>query len=328
MKDPNLSYEEAQKSPCLTCQHSLCCALLPLRKMRVENFLTLDQIGYYLNFEDIHITLSATGEWQVYLNRSCRHLDQENRLCTIHNQSNQPSVCKHYNPYNCHYKKIASVIDQPDDQIMWINASRLELLKSFLRFDDHRKLTAWPESRALFAALSEINYDVNLNWTSAPEDHTEEAGKPLDHQKSAHSTNPCTGCKAYCCQYLVFPVNFPRTYQTFDFYQYSLGFHGVELGVTNEQWTIIVKTHCRHLTSDHQCGIFGQPHRPLTCSYYDAHQCLYKPQFGSHQLQGYLRVKYHHWETVSETFVFDNFGNLIEYPNTDHLRAKLSTPLS
>lgn len=75
--------------------------------------------------------------------------------------------------------------------------------------------------------------------------------------------NPCTGGAAYCCKTLVFPHGFPTTASNLDYYRFCLGFPGVELGISDAGWSLIVKTTCRHLTEDNRCGVYGQASRPL-----------------------------------------------------------------
>ncbi len=90
----------------------------------------------------------------------------------------------------------------------------------------------------------------------------------------------CAGCAAYCCKTLVFPQSLPVHVSNLDYFRFCLGFPGVELGISDHIWSLVVKTQCRHLNEQNRCSLFDLAERPLICKYYDAWKCDYKPQFG------------------------------------------------
>src|SRR5262245_9257075 len=74
---------------------------------------------------------------------------------------------------------------------------------------------------------------------------------------------------------------------------------GVELGVTDAVWSLIVRTTCRHLKQD-RCTIFGRPERPLVCKYYDAWKCTYRVHFGLPRPPGFVRVRLEEFGWLTE----------------------------
>ena len=134
--------------------------------------------------------------------------------------------------------------------------------------------------------------------------------------------NPCAGCDAQCCRTLVFPHGLPATASNLDYLRFSLGFPGVELGVSDETWTIALRTTCRHLRED-QCSIYGQPERPLICSYYDEWSCTYRWEYGQARPDGFLRVRLEDFEALARAFRFDESGAVVEAPSVEALAAQL-----
>jgi hypothetical protein len=132
--------------------------------------------------------------------------------------------------------------------------------------------------------------------------------------------DPCDGCPAYCCNALVFPYGLPTTAANLDHLKFCLGFPGVELGIADDVWSLVVNTTCRHL-KDNRCSIHGKPERPILCQYYDAWKCTYKVNFGMPRPPGFLRVKLEQFDWLTESFGFDQNGNIVEGLPTKVLRG-------
>jgi hypothetical protein len=135
----------------------------------------------------------------------------------------------------------------------------------------------------------------------------------------AELDQPCTGCAAYCCNTVSFPHRVPTNHANVDYLRFLLGFPGIELGVADSGWTIVVHTRCRHLV-DNRCGIFGKPERPLACRYYDAHQCAYKVQFGEPRPAAFVRVRYDQLPSLLRAFAFDAAGQVAAAPTAAQIR--------
>jgi hypothetical protein len=105
-----------------------------------------------------------------------------------------------------------------------------------------------------------------------------------------------------------------------DFFRYSLGFPGVEIGFGDDGWSLIVESTCRHLLGN-RCGLFGQPERPLPCQFYDAWQCSYKPRLGQARPAGYIRLGLEHFDWLAECYRFDGDGRVVQSPGLEDIRG-------
>ena len=334
MKNETINYQAALASPCATCSKAPCCSLLKLQQLSVTTLTDLDLISYYLNFDNIAVSLSLDSSWTIYYNYPCRFLNESNFSCSIHSLPTQPNICVHYNPYSCFYKTADAARSHPGGNLIWISSNRMQHLLSVLQFDTERRIVQLPENLDLFALLAEIPYEDHLTKKSPQADPLLQEWKKqtlsgsdssvansLNTKKSFQEMkNPCSGCEAYCCKALVFPQDLPATYTNLDFYRYCLGFPGIELGISNSQWTIIVKTRCRHLDIHNKCSIYGKPERPIICKYYDAANCTYKMGFGQIRPEGYMRVGYEEFNWLLETYQFDDYGNITVGWDTETLR--------
>jgi Fe-S-cluster containining protein len=332
MKNETINYQEAIASPCATCSNAPCCSLLQLQRLSITTLNDLDLVAYYLNFDNIVVSFSVDGNWTIYYSYPCRFLNQTNYTCSIHNLPAQPNICIHYNPYNCFYKTAEAAKHDPGGNILWVNHQRMQYLQSILQFDTERKIIQLPEEANLFDLLTEIPYEEPKK--KQPQvDQVLQAWKeqtltgdfaltdpPNTNRTFQEIQNPCSGCAAYCCKTLLFPQDLPTTYSNLDFYKYCLGFPGVELGICDSQWTIIVKTKCRHLDEQNKCSIYGKSERPLICKYYDAAGCTYKIGFGQIRPEGYMRIGYEEFNWLLDTYRFDDYGNITLGWDTETLR--------
>jgi len=335
MKNETINYQEAIASPCATCSKAPCCSLLQLQQLIITTLTDLDLVSYYLNFDNIAVSLSGDGKWTIYYRYPCRFLNESDYSCSIHNLPDQPNICIHYNPYNCFYKTADAARHQPTGNIIWISHQRMQYLQSVLLFDTQRKIIQLPEQVNLFALLAEIPYEdptkkqppadqVLQTWKEHSISGDSSLVAPSNTNKSFQEMqNPCSGCAAYCCKTLLFPQELPTSYSNLDFYKYCLGFPGVELGISNSQWTIIVKTRCRHLNDQNKCSIYGAPERPLICKYYDAGRCTYKIGFGQIRPEGYIRIGYEEFNWLLGTYRFDDCGKITVGWDTETLRRHI-----
>jgi Fe-S-cluster containining protein len=158
-------------------------------------------------------------------------------------------------------------------------------------------------------------------WTASITNGTAAVGEAEapKHRSAAELQNPCTGCAAYCCTTLVFPQAVPAHISNLDYFRFCLGFPGVELGVGDGVWSIIIRTTCRHL-KDNRCTVYGQPERPLICKYYDEWKCDYKRQFGEVRPADMLRLRLEQWEWLASSFLYDDNGAIVEMPPMEAIR--------
>lgn len=327
------SFAEGMDSPCATCTTSPCCTHLPLHTFRVTNMIELDHARYLLNFDRIELGLNASGDWGVYYVYPCRFLDRGDLSCTVHATPEQPQICVQYNPYNCWYKR--SLTRSVGDEFLQIDRPRFEYILSQVQFDEFRNITSVPDWAAMVEAMRDVTatpppvmqeppasdppFD---SWREAVRTGVEERDPPARLEYGALA-DPCTGCAASCCETLVFPqASLPTTISMLDYFRFALGFPGVELGLADDSWALVVKTRCRHLEGT-RCGIYGTAERPLICKYYDAWKCTYRINFGLPRPPGFLRLRFEQWEWLTECFRFDEFGHIVEFPGLADIRGHI-----
>jgi Fe-S-cluster containining protein len=316
-----------QEYPCDSCS-APCCSYLPLHTFTISNIRELDHALYLLNFPRIELGLSATGEWGVYYRYPCRFLDRSEGACLIYGDESRPSICVHYSPYSCWYKRV--VLPNVHETFLRIDKTRMDALVEQLTFDEDHNLVGIPDWATMHAMFEKLPVSETLDeefvedlffeqWLyTAAYGTPKRANIELTHSyTSLH--NPCTDCGAHCCNYLIFPQPAPTTRVRLDYLQFVLGFPGIEVGVSDGDWVVIVQTRCQHL-SDNCCSLFGKPERPQICTFYDAHGCQYIAQFGVPRPDDFMRIKLEQFYWLVEPMKFDRFGNVTYMPTTEELR--------
>ncbi len=184
----------------------------------------------------------------------------------------------HYNPYNCWYR--CSFTKGEGEELVRLDRPRLELLVEEIEFDEERGISSVPSWERIVELMTQFDdqprgqpqppaiSDVELEeWeegTFGPAPVPAVTDQP-PRRGFDDLVDPCGDCSAYCCTTLVFPQSIPGHVSNLDYFRFCLGFPGIELGVADDQWTIIVRTKCRHL-SDGRCSLYGDPERPLICT--------------------------------------------------------------
>jgi len=334
-----LDWSQALESPCATCQTSPCCTFLPLHHFRPTTLAELDYARYLVNFDRIELGISATGEWHVHYRYPCRMLDRATFRCTVHDTPAQPSICVHFNPFGCWYRK--SLRSVTSDGFLRVDHPRLAWILDRVELDAARNLRALPSWEAMTAAFAELPFDeqrtdddaieadpIHDQWRASVVARQPVGGANGESKERvvlhtfAELADPCTGCGAWCCSALSFPHKVPTAYSGVDYLRFLLGFPGVEIGVGTAGWSVIVRTRCRHLVGN-RCGIHGAPERPLVCRYYDAHQCAYRLQFGQPRPDGFVRVRHGELDALLRGFAFDATGTVLRAPGVDEIRAEI-----
>jgi Fe-S-cluster containining protein len=328
LNQPALSFAEAMVSPCGTCESAPCCRYVPLHNFQVQTLRELDHARYLLNFDRIELGLSSAGRWTVYYRSRCRFLDPETSRCTIYTSPERPRICEHYNPYGCWYRR--ALTGPGDEEFLRIDGRRLEAITAHVLFDERRDVLAVPDWASLLDIVASIEPEPPTEADPPAEDAALSAlegilagrATPPDQGTWSYDEkhDPCTGCGAFCCRTLIFPFRAPQARVNVDYLKFVLGFPGIELGIADQGWSIVVHTTCRHL-KDNRCAIYGRPERPLICRFYDAWHCQYKVHFGLPRPQGFLRVRLEQFRWLVEAIRFDEHGDVIELPATDSLRA-------
>ena len=318
--------------PCDSC-NAPCCTYLPLHTFNVTHMREVDHALYLLNFPRIEIGINATGSWGVYYRYPCRFLDRATAHCTIYDSPQRPSICAHYNPYSCWYKQVLGA--SADESFLRLDRRRLLALVERYTFDENLNIVDYPEWSAALTMLAELplstDYQDDLEEDPVFDRWLREAANGPESRPEMRFSytalnNPCDGCAAFCCKYLVFPQPVPTTRVGLDYLHFALGFPGLEIGVTDEAWYVIVKTTCRHL-ADESCAIFGTPERPQICRFYDAHACSYVAQFGTTRPHDFMRVRLEQFYSLVEPFGFDENGNITWLPPIGELRQHVENRL-
>ena len=324
-----LSFREAMQSPCLSCQTSPCCTHVLLRKFELEDLGDVDYLVYLANFEGILLGVDEEGVARVYLYQPCSHLDVPTGLCQVHGTPEQPSICVHYNAHACQYRHGMTADLNPHQPLM--DASRTRWYAEHVRFDDERKIVERPVWGELLEAFATMPLERRAAPPPGPDRVLEEWRQVSLTAKDSNGayrdrswgdtdvSDPCTGCEAWCCKTLVFGRDIPENANQFDFFRYLVGFPGVEIGVSEQSWAIVVKTTCRHLVAN-RCSIYGHEDRPLRCGYYDELKCVYREQFGAPRPADLVRVNRQTFAILAESVVFDEKGRVRRLPATDKLR--------
>lgn len=337
-----MSYSESLQSPCSSCTTVACCTHLPLHTFQVANLGNLSFAQYLLNFEHLRLGLNSSGEWSTYYVYPCSLLNQSTLKCTVHATPEQPQICSHYNPYQCWYR--SALTQASTDSFMLIDRSRLERLTTMLVFDEFRNIVHFPSWQELVAALSGLSdddspaYDApipDLPYDAWAASLASEEGPPLVRsaraatgegaemwQSAAELNNPCSGCSAPCCDTIVFPQSLPTAASTMDFYRFCLGYPGVELTVTEQSWALAVKTRCRHFR-DGRCAIYGQPDRPLFCTFYDEWKCTFASEYGVSRPAGTVRLRLDDFAALASSVTVGDNGVIVGLAPVDDLRARV-----
>ena len=326
-----MTYDEARQSACIGCSCVACCTSVQLNKFRPTTLSDLDYALYLLNFDHIELGLFPSGEWHAYYRVPCRFLEPDTRLCTIHNQPQQPRLCIQYSPYGCWYRRVMN--EEVSTEYLRLDRRRAEVLLSQVTFDDDRRIAATPAWDQLVEAFEDLPVPLP-EWRSETEPVDEatrqweamlrDPRKALEQRPVSFSftdlADHCSSCTALCCTHLMFPYAAPRTRGQLDFVQYALGYPGVEVGISDEGWSFIVRTRCRHLDGN-RCSVFGQPERPLKCHDIDASQCDVRVRLGQPRTTGFLRLRLQQFPLLTECFTFDEAGAVTAIASTEAIRA-------
>lgn len=332
---PRLSLGQAKEvsaSPCTTCSGAPCCTYLPLHRFRIEDIHQLDHALYVLNFDRIELGLHASGDWDVYYRAPCRFLDGERYLCRLHDTPAQPRVCRDFDPYGCWYR---THLANPSDDLLRIDRRRMEAIAARIELDDDRHIVAVPDWETLQRELpalepmpaptasverDPVHDPVYERWRAEVLSPSPPATRP--RRTYAQVRDPCTGCDAPCCKTLLFPHPVSTTAADLDYLRFCLGFPGLELGVSDGAWSLVVKTTCRHL-ADNRCSIFGRPERPMLCTYFDASHCAYRTQFGTPRPEGFVHLRLEELDALTSAVALDDTGRIVELPSAEQLRARI-----
>jgi len=87
-------------------------------------------------------------------------------------------------------------------------------------------------------------------------------------------SNLCEYCTAKCCRYFALPIETPTEVRDFEFIRWYLLHEAATVFTEDGDWYLLVHTTCKHLQSDHRCGIYET--RPQICREYTTDECEFE----------------------------------------------------
>lgn len=325
------SFAVAAESPCDSCPRTPCCSYLPIGKIRLETYAEVDHARFLLNFDRIELGLFRTGRWEVFYRAPCRFLDAAAARCRIHDQPEQPRICRYYNPYRCWYKPAFGGSETAD--YLRVDRQRLDALLPRLVFDGENRLVdvpGWAELTRLWSPFPLTAWSdggipgdglANQSGLGVPSAGGTAEVLPAT-LRYADLVDLCAGCSAWCCRALMLSQVTPATATSLDFLRFVIGFPGVSLGLSDDGWQIVVRTACRRLVGG-RCELYGRPDRPRECRYLDAWNCKPRRRLGLPRHESFLEIPLDLFPSFVETFRFDPAGRITHFPSLQELQAHL-----
>ena len=262
--------------------------------------------------------------------------DRDDFGCTAHRTPDQPNVCGHYNPFTCWYKR--SLNEDATDEFVRVDRARLEWLMERVAFDEGREIVEVPAWEVMVEAFEQIpvaplgSFDSEppaaptfAEWHAVTIDTVRHRAAPRPVATGQESADPCTACSAPCCTTVVFPMVVPDDAKRLDYVRFTLGFPGVEVGVSDAgEWTLAITTRCRHFV-DGGCSVHGTAERPLLCSYYDEHNCAYRREFLPTCPDSRVRIRLEEFPALASLYTFDQNDVAALVPGMDSIRSAIES---
>jgi len=215
-------------SPCSHCHQSPCCRNLPVGNLPVRTEHDL-LIGLdLLEHENIEIGLKEDGIWTVFYTRTCRFLDPESSRCTIHGSSRQPEICRDYDAHRCWYRRVfASTISTA---MIRLSRERLQWILDRVDYYEKGEISRVPDWELMMRELADIPLSTSARAAGA---FTGVASEITKGPRSQQTGVPAPGR-------LAFPPGRPRRIAHFDLIRFRLGFPGVQLAITGNEWYFLL----------------------------------------------------------------------------------------
>ena len=86
--------------------------------------------------------------------------------------------------------------------------------------------------------------------------------------------NLCDHCTAKCCRYFALPIETPEDWRDYEYIRWYLLHERASVFVDEGDWYLMVHTVCKHLGSDHLCGIYETLQQ--ICREYSTDNCEYE----------------------------------------------------
>lgn len=211
------------ESPCSRCHQSPCCRNLPVTNLPIRTVHDLAVARDLLGHENIEIGLKEDGVWTLFYTRSCRFLDPASARCTIHGSDRQPTICKQYDAQRCWYRGVfASTLSSA---MIRLNQKRLEWILDRVDCDESGEIRGVPDWDLMMRKLAEIPLAMAAQTVRIT---------------GLTSREEVTGADSKTVRELAFPPGRPRRIGHFDLIRFRLGFPGVSLGITGDEWYFLL----------------------------------------------------------------------------------------
>jgi hypothetical protein len=137
--------------------------------------MDIDYIRYAVDFDNTSVVLNRDGQWQMLIKETCRLLDRETNLCTVHDTPRKPKTCVFFNPHRCWYRRNFHNIEDPPDLIR-IDMEAFEVILSHLRFDEEGNIIEIPT----WEFTKELVNNRKSSLASAPPSPPTDARESID----------------------------------------------------------------------------------------------------------------------------------------------------
>ena len=299
--------------PCVDCATPACCHCALLYHFEVEDLPALDRARHALQFPGVELGLDAEGGWTVYYRMPCRGLDREPGLCRLHGTAERPRLCLDYDPYDCWYRH--TWMKGASDRFFRIDAGRFAYLLPLIGFDNAQRIVRVPSWEQMLAEMPPIAAP-GVTWEpdEVPEDPTYDRWAAAVRAGADAAEDPLDDGAAAACRVLSFSHGRPRDCAQLDYLGFLLCYPGLELSVTDQDWSVVLRSRCRNLSEGERCALLGGEERPLLCRSDHAP----RPERG-------LRLRRETLAVATAAVRFDAAGRVVHLPSQTDMRAAIET---
>ena len=297
-----------------------CCSAVTLHEMRLKTFREVDYLRYVLGFERIELGWDNENVVEINYRAMCSSLDQKTAQCIIHDTPEQPIQCRDYDPVDCEYREQYLGVEMPST--VRISRARFPDVQALFKYDSSGNIVHHPDQQEVRACLDAVGRDDQIEsqenrayqheraWPS--ESREQSPASERDHQSMTQW--PCTGCSAWCCRVLLFPLPPPEDAKTLSFYRYLTLFPGLSLAANPRGFVIQCFTSCTHLSEENSCSLYDKEERPVHCQTYDPWSCRYVPTFAQEDPR-FRSISKDTWRQLEPLFEMNDEGAIIERPD-------------
>ena len=254
-----------------------------------------------LDHANIEIGIKEDGVWTVFFTRTCGFLDPQSSKCTIHGTERQPRICRDYSAHTCWYRHaFASTLSL---QLIRLNAARLDWILAQVEFDETGEIARVPDWDLMLSELSA----VPLGMSAVPVRDQNELGAAVSERVPLTGSEQPPANLPQSTAILAFPPGRPAHLSHFDLIRFRLGFPGVSLGVTQNEWYFLVDAPPRRN---------GKTSPAAHCSKYHLNE---------ESARSMVRVGLEELPRIEVLCATDRSGLITRHPDLAEIRSALST---